>query len=229
MAKRRGDRRHLGRYAASAASGVYESSGAFDRIVRARTGTRSLLEALVESESTGVSVPAACDADGALVLHATRELNGRRCIALPTRDALLPIVGVLHASRNARAPLSAICDALPKRFTARNSLTGFAGRRGADLIHRLSIDAVTAAAILAPASGRLLTAETVDGLRVRFENGDIVHLQATDEPSGLVCTTEAARADAAERLCGECLARIVGQEAEATVSVLVGGIALPAG
>ena len=205
------------------AGGVFELCGGFETVARTRPGTRALLEALTTAGPDAGSVRLACDSDGAWLVLAEHAPGGRPGPSLPTREALLPIASLLHAVRAARMPVSALCAALPRRFTARNTLTGFSGQRGLDLLHRLAADPESAAATLAPASGRIAAADTTDGLRVRFENGDVVHLQSIDDPSGLSCATESSRQDTSERLCGECLARIVRQEAQATVSLMAGG------
>jgi phosphomannomutase len=206
------------------ASGVYDQVGAFDSVTRCGRGTRSMLETMASRTPSAGLAPIGCDTDGAWVLRAAHPQDDRLFGALPTRDALLPIAAALRAARAARGPVSALFEALPRRFTARNALTGLIGERGADLLRRLAIDPTSIASLLAPSSGPTVAIDTVDGLRARFANGDVVHLRTIDEPAGLQCATESGHRDEAERLCGECLARIVQREAEATVSVMVGGI-----
>ena len=64
------------------------------------------------------------------------------------------------------------------------------------------------ARLLAPAAGPVTGLDRTDGLRVRFERGDIVHPRLSGNAPELRCYAEASSQERAERLCAEALARI---------------------
>jgi phosphomannomutase len=61
---------------------------------------------------------------------------------------------------------------------------------------------------LAPTAGALSHIDQTDGLRVTFENGDIVHLRPSGNAPELRCYAESASAQAAKMLCDACLKKV---------------------
>jgi phosphomannomutase len=78
------------------------------------------------------------EANGGFLTGSDFERQGHRLRALPTRDALLPILTVLFEAHAQRQPLSALFDRLPKRFSKAALLRQFPRASGLQLIAQYS-------------------------------------------------------------------------------------------
>jgi phosphomannomutase len=132
------------------------------------------------------------------------ELDGRRLDALPTRDALIVPITLLLLARRDGVPLSQLATLLPPRFTASQRLQNFPTELSSRHIGRL---AEHRAAIVEqfPSLGRVTDIDRTDGLRVTFENDEVVHLRPSGNAPELRCYTEADSAARAQALNAECL------------------------
>ncbi|MFM1988702.1 MAG: hypothetical protein RJA99_1659 [Pseudomonadota bacterium] len=186
-----------------------ERCGAFGRVVRTRIGSPHVIAGMRMAAAAGRTVGVAgYEANGGFLLGSAAERAGRRLEALETRDAVLPILALLCAARERRAPLSALVATLPARHTASDRLQAFPSADGAALVARLAADRPALGALLAPACGPVVAVDLTDGVRATFASGDIVHLRPSGNAPELRCYAEADSAEHAARLCGEALARV---------------------
>lgn len=181
-----------------------ERCGAFDRVLRTRIGSPYVIEGM---QSAAGSVVAGYEANGGFLLGSAIERDGRRIEALPTRDAVLPMIALLCAARSAGMKMSSLMATLPARFTASDRLQDFAAERSTGIIERLACDE-SAAAGLAPDSGHVVSIDRTDGVRVTFASGDVVHLRASGNAPELRCYAESDTQEGASRLCAEGLSRV---------------------
>jgi phosphomannomutase len=140
------------------------------------------------------------EANGGFLLGSDVEWPGRILHALPTRDAVLPIVAALSAAAAPGEPysLARAFDALPRRFSKAGLIDNFplaASRRIVSLVS-LPTPQVTLSNAAQPYGelrakletvfspqegfGRVAWLNTIDGLRIGFDNGDVAHVR----PSG---------------------------------------------
>jgi phosphomannomutase len=192
-----------------------ELCGAFGQVLRTRIGSPYVIagmdEALAQQKSLSgkASGPVVgYEANGGFLLGSDVLQDGRSLKALPTRDAVLPMLALLVLARKRGCKLSALSADLPKRFTASDRLQAFATDKSRALLLRLQGDAVALAHTLAPDSGAVVATNQTDGLRVTFANGDIVHLRPSGNAPELRCYAEADSAERAKLLCDGCLARV---------------------
>jgi phosphomannomutase len=118
------------------------------------------------------------------------------------------MLALLCMTRSQGAALSQLSHALPARYTASDRLANFASVLSSALLARFSDDLTQAAQLLAPDSGQVVEVNTVDGLRLRFVNGDIVHLRPSGNAPELRCYAEAGTALQAQRLCDGALSQL---------------------
>jgi phosphomannomutase len=187
-----------------------EGCGQFKDVVRTRIGSPYVIAGMEQAAVAHGqhAVVAGYEANGGFLLGSDIARNGAVLKALPTRDAVLPIVAVLALARERGCRVSEVARDLPPRFTASDRLQDFATDRSRDLIARLAQDTDQAGLLLAPQSGQLAHVDTTDGLRVTFTNGDIVHLRPSGNAPELRCYAEASTQEAAEALCQACLGQI---------------------
>lgn len=187
-----------------------ERCGQFKDVIRTRIGSPYVIAGMEQAvaEHGQHAVVAGYEANGGFLLGSDIARNGAVLQALPTRDAVLPIVAVLGLARERGCRVSEVARDLPPRFTASDRLQNFATDLSRDLIVRLAQEPAQAGLLLAPQSGQLAHVDTTDGLRATFTNGDIVHLRPSGNAPELRCYAEASSQEIAEALCQACLARI---------------------
>lgn len=135
------------------------------------------------------------EANGGFLLGFAAQGPAGAVAPLMTRDAVLPIVAPLAAARAAGRGLAELAADLPPRFTAADRLQEVPSERSMALIESLRESAAARAEFFDTGAGESAIDET-DGLRVRFGNGEIVHLR----PSGNAPECRLyAEADSAER------------------------------
>jgi len=187
-----------------------EQCGSFKEVIRTRIGSPYVIAGMEQAAAAHGkdAVIAGYEANGGFLLGSDIARKGAVLKALPTRDAVLPIVAVLGLARERGCRVSEVARALPPRFTASDRLQEVATELSRDLIKRLEQDVAQAALVLAPQSGALAHVDTTDGLRATFASGDIVHLRPSGNAPELRCYAEASTQQRAEALCRACLERI---------------------
>jgi phosphomannomutase len=199
-----------------------EKSGSFEKICRTRIGSPYVIagmESLVDAADKSASV-AGYEANGGFLLQTdlTREFvdsDGRggetratRTLpALPTRDALLPMIAVMVRVREERMCVVDLLKRLPKRFTLSDRLKEFptatskaklAEIREQKLGEKL-FGALTAkpsrfkpkdGSAPAPFQGKIVAIDETDGYRMEFDSGDIVHLRPSGNAPEFRCYVE---------------------------------------
>jgi phosphomannomutase len=89
----------------------------FPRIVRTRIGSPYVIEGMAQAGPDARMI-VGYEANGGFLTHSDRLLRGARGVisALPTRDALLPIIGVLALAAREGCAVSELRELLPPRF-----------------------------------------------------------------------------------------------------------------
>jgi phosphomannomutase len=126
----------------------------------------------------GRKVVCGWEANGGFLLGSDVEREGKVLTALPTRDAFLPILAVLSASRSDGMNLTELFARLPKRYSKAALLRNFARENGRRLVEALSAQPPGALERLLGAP--INRVDLTDGVRVLFANGEVVHFR----PSG---------------------------------------------
>ena len=131
-----------------------------------------------------------------MLLGSEVGLAGGTLAALPTRDAMLPILAVLGAARAAGGTISRLVRTLPPRIARSDRLEHVEPQKSRLLLEMLRKDA---AGFFAP-QGEIAEMSDIDGLRFVLAGGDVVHYRASGNAPELRCYTEAATADRADAL-----------------------------
>jgi phosphomannomutase len=154
------------------------------------------------------------EANGGFLLGSDIVRNRITLSALPTRDAILPMLALLTLAKQRARPMSELASALPARFTASDRIQQVPTEVSRELIAALASDSQQAAALMAPDSGPVAAQDSTDGLRLTFGNGDVVHLRPSGNAPELRCYAEAGSNAAALDLCNACLQRIASKVRE---------------
>jgi phosphomannomutase len=169
-----------------------EGMGDFRSVVRTRVGSPYVIAAMGQAKGRVVGF----EANGGVLLGSDMQINGTSLAAMPTRDAMLPLLSVLGGARAEGKTVGQLVATLPPRFARSDRLEHVSSERSAALLDQLRSDG---AAFLA-AQGAVRASSEIDGLRFELANGDVIHYRPSGNAPELRCYTEAATAERAEAL-----------------------------
>jgi phosphomannomutase len=180
-----------------------EESGAFPRTIRSRIGSPYVIAAMEEAARHDGGVVCGYEANGGFLLGSAIARDGRELAALPTRDAVLPIVAVLAAAKN--RSVAGLCADLPQRVTWSDRLKEFPTADSRAILAWLTSGSEAARKARIEARfhllvGQLTRLDETDGLRMTFENGAVIHLRPSGNAPELRCYTETETEETARSL-----------------------------
>ena len=170
----------------------------FARVVRTKVGSPYVIAGMDEAKRAGARVVVGFEANGGVLLGTPVMVDGGRIEALPTRDALLPILTALVVPRRQRMTVSQLVATLPTRVARSDRLEHVPQEKTAAFLARLA-DPAFAARYFAEA-GEIAGRSDIDGLRFALASGDVVHYRGSGNAPELRCYTEAATAERADAL-----------------------------
>ncbi|MGZ8916216.1 MAG: phosphomannomutase, partial [Methylobacter sp.] len=188
-----------------------EKCGRF-AVKRTRIGSPYVIEGMQELVAEGYASVVGFEANGGFLVETELQKKGRRLKPLPTRDAVLPMLSLLAMAQENFVKLSELQESLPARYTASDRLPSFAPEKSRPLLQMLATSENAVQQLLGDLCGKAVDSDQTDGLRLFFENGEIVHLRASGNAPELRCYAEAETQTRAEMLVRDCLARIAGYE-----------------
>jgi phosphomannomutase len=183
------------------------------------------MESLVDANDASVSV-AGYEANGGFLLQTnlTRAFeDGTRTLpALPTRDALLPMIAVMVMVREQKMCVVDLLKKLPKRFTVSDRLKEFpteVSKAKLAEIREKKLGAKLFGALTAkpskfkpkdgpapkPFHGEVVSIDETDGYRMEFDSGDIVHLRPSGNAPEFRCYVETEGKERSAELLAGCM------------------------
>ena len=194
---------------------VAERCGRFRRVLRTRIGSPYVVEAMLRAVDEGEDRVVGYEANGGFLTASPFEADGRRLEPLPTRDALVVVLALLHSSRLRAVPVSALADSLPPRFTASDRLKDFPTelsrqRLGALQTGNTARDHAAIERAFRGLFGPVAAVDATDGLRVNFASGEVAHLRPSGNAPELRCYNEADSEERAREMNRACLEILEG-------------------
>ena len=161
---------------------------------KTRIGSPYVIAGMETALAKGKQRVVGWEPNGGFLTGSPIERNGATLTPLPTRDAGLPILGVLFAAEQQGLSLKDLFARLPKRFSKAALLKQFPRATALKIVQRFSPPegqpaAATANAIhndlaqfFTPALGfaTIARVDYTDGVRILFTNGEVAHVR----PSG---------------------------------------------
>lgn len=196
------------------ANSAVEKCAWFESVNRTRIGSPYVIAAMQALLAQGKQNIGGYEANGGFLLADNIQKEDQRLTALPTRDAMIVIVSVLHFARQQQKSLSQLVQLLPPRFTFSNRIKNFATQKSQQLIQAYS-DPEHGQARLATDFPQLFMRDNTivhidhtDGLRIQFKNLQIMHLRPSGNAPELRCYTEADSVSQARKLNDYCLKQL---------------------
>ncbi len=150
--------------------------------VTTKIGSPWVVDAMTEAVTRGCRAAGGWEVNGGMLTGSDLIIRDRRLLALPTRDAVLPIIAVLMAALQSDLTVAELFAGLLPRFTQSGLLDNFPVDVSKEIIAALSTDDESTRRRIErffPGHGEVTRLETIDGLRVYFNGGLIVHLRAS--------------------------------------------------
>ncbi|HEY4203197.1 MAG TPA: phosphomannomutase [Devosiaceae bacterium] len=172
-----------------------EGTGFFKDVRRVKVGSPYVIDGMRQASAAGARAVIGFEANGGVL--AGSDFPARHLSALPTRDAVLPILAVLGLARQQGIAVSELVATLPPRFAKSDRLEHIPTERSAALIGDL---AAGSAATYFADIGPIADVSSIDGLRFVFADGNVIHYRPSGNAPELRCYTEAATDERAAEL-----------------------------
>jgi phosphomannomutase len=192
-----------------------EKCGWFRDIRRTRIGSPYVVAAMMEATGGGAKRVVGYEANGGFLLNSDLEDDGRKLRALPTRDAVIVLLGVLLLAKQQGKSISALTATLPARFTASDRLKNFATEKSRTLLTGLdsgreAADREAIERVFGGICGQVARLDRTDGLRIIFANEEVIHLRPSGNAPEFRCYAEASSDERAREITTAALAKIAG-------------------
>ena len=181
-----------------------EKSGWFRDVRRTRIGSPYVIASMLEAVEEGWKRVVGFEANGGFLTAADFPAGRRPLRALPTRDAVLPMLAALLLAHNGGKPLSRLVGELPARFTASGLLRDCPAEISRPLVESLADPAVFREKF----GDRFpdpVAVDRTDGTRLTLADGAILHFRPSGNAPELRCYAEADSPQRAEEMVQEAL------------------------
>ena len=179
-----------------------ESCGRFGSVSRTRIGSPYVVSSMLEAVEAGRGTVVGYEANGGF-LTATdivSSATGEVLKALPTRDAVLPILAILSRGAREKKTISAIREEVSGRYTYSGLLRPFDTEEARRLIETMRTGGEEfVGSFLGEAFGAVGSLDFTDGARITLAGGDIVHFRPSGNAPEFRCYTEASSEETARR------------------------------
>jgi phosphomannomutase len=154
---------------------------------------------MAEACASGAKAVVGFEANGGVLLGSDIGREDRRLSALPTRDAMLPILCALGAAKAQGRTLAEVGAAFAFKAAASNRLKNVPSERSAAFLRRLRQDEAFREDLMGPLGG-VAALDGQDGVRLMARNGEVVHFRASGNAPELRVYVEAQTHERVESL-----------------------------
>ncbi|ALK94719.1 phosphomannomutase [Francisella tularensis] len=188
---------------------VAEKIGYFSNVIRTKIGSPYVIAAMNELLSNNQNAVVGYEANGGFLLASDICKDDKTLKALPTRDAVIPMLAVMMLSINSNKTVSELLFDLPSRYTASSKIDDFASEKSQEILKSILagesdlLDKIISEHF--DGKNSIENIDTTDGVRVTLINQDIIHLRPSGNAPELRCYTEAASDEQAKSLNQYCV------------------------
>lgn len=115
---------------------------------------------------------------------------GKSLSALPTRDAVLPILSIILLSIKEGKTISELRAGLPQRFTASDRIQNFPAEESARILARFK-NVAAIEEVFGDMFGKVKSVDRTDGLRITFQTLEVLHMRPSGNAPEFRCYNEA--------------------------------------
>ncbi|MBF0266812.1 MAG: phosphomannomutase [Gammaproteobacteria bacterium] len=190
---------------------LVEKAKIFQQVYRTRIGSPYVIEMMQYALSQGQKHVAGYEANGGFLSADRLEANGQQLSPLPTRDALIVLLSLLHFSKVKQCKMSKLMDGLPGRYTYSGRIKEIPSDKSMALLNsyinaerqmedNMKIKFIQDFSSALDAQASIVDINVVDGLRITLNNDDIIHLRPSGNAPEFRCYTEAGSFEQAYQL-----------------------------
>lgn len=180
------------------AGSALEQSGGFSRVMRTKVGSPFVIAGMEQAKAAGAQAVVGFEANGGFLLGSDVSLGDKTLPALPTRDAMLPILATLAAARAAGTSLADLINSLDAGEMASDRLPNTPSERSGAFLARLREEAFRGEFLRLIGSPQ--SVDEQDGIRIGLDGGRSIHFRASGNAPELRCYAEAKSAYDAQAL-----------------------------
>lgn len=189
-----------------------EKCGWFNEVRRTRIGSPYVVASMLQATAAGAKCAVGYEANGGFLLNSDLERDGRFLRALPTRDAVIVLLGILLLAKARHQTVAQLAAGLPARFTASDRLKNFATEKSRAILAKFDSGSVAAdkseiEKVFGPICGKVSSLNRTDGLRITFANEEIIHLRPSGNAPEFRCYAEAGSDGRAREITALALAK----------------------
>ncbi|MGU3574620.1 phosphomannomutase [Brucellaceae bacterium C25G] len=167
--------------------------------LRTKVGSPYVIQAMEQAIHDGAKSVLGFEANGGVLLGSNVTLNQNILTALPTRDAILPMLACMSSIVALKLPLSKIAAQFQFRHALSDRLQNVSHEQSGAFIQRLSAkDEVLMKEL--KQFGTIEKFDKTDGLRLVFTDGSTLHYRASGNAPELRCYAEASDAHHAQHI-----------------------------
>jgi phosphomannomutase len=194
----------------ASANSSLEESKLFKHISRTKIGSPYVVAEMIKLTDEFERV-VGYESNGGFLL-ASKIVQGESVLEpLPSRDSFLPILCILAKAFGAGISIADLIKELPARFTYSERIENIPTDKSLEFISKNfktsddSKDKSNAERFFGDLSGMVGRFEMIDGARIIFTNGEVIHIRPSGNAPELRVYTEAGSAIRAEELCEKSL------------------------
>ncbi|MED7820029.1 MULTISPECIES: phosphomannomutase [unclassified Francisella] len=183
---------------------IVEKIGYFKNIIRTKIGSPYVIAAMNQLLSEGYNGVVGYEANGGFLQAGDVCFKNATLKALPTRDAVIPMLAVLMLSVDSNKAISELLFDLPARYTASSKIDDFATEKSQEILKSILagksdlLDKIMSEYF--NGNNSIENIDITDGVRITLENQDVLHLRPSGNAPELRCYSEAANINLAEEL-----------------------------
>lgn len=149
----------------------------FKHINRTKIGSPYVIESM-NNASNSYNKVIGYEPNGGFLTNSTFIINNKELLPLPTRDAVLPMLCVILLAKKMNTKIIDQVNLLPKRFTASNKIGNFSNKKARQIINKYKkIDNINND--FESLYGLVESINETDGIRIKFNSGEVLHLRAS--------------------------------------------------
>lgn len=171
-------------------SSAIDAAGVAKSVIRTKVGSPFVIAGMDQALASGALAVVGFEANGGVLLGCDVKADGHILSALPTRDAVLPIICALASAHKAGRTLRQTVDSLGAGHAMAERLKDVGSDRSGQLLSRFSADRVFADAFFVE-QGKVAGLNDLDGVRFALDDGSTVHFRASGNAPEFRCYVEA--------------------------------------
>ena len=169
----------------------------FGRVLRTRVGSPYVIAGMEAAIAEGARQVIGFEANGGTLVGTAMAVDGAVLEALPTRDAVLPLLSVLALAARQGKSVAELVDSMPLRHAVSDRLAEIDEDKSCLFLERLASDQDYRQRFFAPR--QIVRVAQIDGLQCWTEAGEMVHFRASGNAPELRCYVEARGAERRRR------------------------------